>query len=410
MSIHGRRDFLKTVGIGTAAVLSTSAHAAGTAPAPRKQLTTAAIGDRVDPWIEIDPQALRHNAAVLSAKMNNRPVLSVLKCNAYGLDSAVVATCLEPAPQVWGFAVAKAEEGFAIRAAGVRKPIVMLGDFATSDAVELARHDIAPCTYSAESGARLVELAKRLGHPVTIHAKVDAGLGRLGIPYYQAESWIADLMKTGAVNVAGIFCNLVEVDAANEHLRRFKEVVANLRAKGLKVGIAHAAASWAITHVPDCAMEMIRPGIMSYGVYSDDAPPHFADLRCVHRLRGRVIRVSPVRKGDGVGYGQAFIAQQPGWTATVMCGWSDGYNYKANKGCQVLINGKQYPLIARTANNAVVDLGATAAVREGDIATLVGPEAGVTPNELEGKSEGEPGAGGYGQIRYNALLPKFLKV
>ncbi len=405
MSIHNRRDFLKTAGIGAVAALAPQAHA-GAATPPAGKLTAAAIGDRVDPWLEIDPAALRHNVAVLSAK-TGQPVLAVLKCNGYGLDHAVVASCLEPSPQVWGFAIAKAEEAFAIRAAGARKPILMLGDFATSEAAELTRQSIAPCTYSGESGKRCVELARKLGHPVKIHLKVDAGLGRLGIPHHRAEQWIADLMKTGAVNVEGIFCNLAEVDAANEELRRFKAVVANLRAKGFNIGRAHAAASFAIAHVPDSAMDMIRPGIMIYGAFPDGTPSNFADLRCAHRLRGRVIRVDALRKGDGVGYDQGFITPRPTWTATVMCGWSDGYTYKANKGCPVLINGKLYPLIARMANFSVVELGANPAVREGDIATLVGPDKGIMPNELADKSEGS-GSGGYEQIRYSTRLPKFL--
>lgn len=409
MSANDRRNFLKTLGAGTVAALSVGRAGAAMAPMRSTPLAATSVGDRVDPWIEVDPEALRHNAAALSAKVNGRPVLSVLKCNAYGLDPTVVAPCLEQAPKVWGFAVVKAEEAFAIRGAGARKPIVMLADFATSDAAELVRQNVALCTYSTEAGARLVDLAKRLGHPITIHLKIDAGLGRLGVPYHQAEAWVADLVGTGAVRVAGIFCNLAEVDEANEHLGRFKTVVANLRATGIDVGMAHAAASYAITHFPDSAMDMIRPGIMSYGVHSENPPPGFVDLRCAHRLRGRVVRVSPVRKGDGVGYDQGFVAARPGWTATVMCGWSDGYVYKANKGCQVLINDKLYPLIARTANNAVVDLGSAAAVREGDIATLVGPEAGVTPNELASKSSDRPGSGGYDQIRYSALLPKYLR-
>jgi len=370
------------------------------------QGTPTVIGDRVTPWIEIDAAALRHNAVALSAK-TGKPVLAVLNCNAYGLDQSVIAPCLEPVPEVWGFAVAKTEEAFDIRASGSRKPILLLGDFATSEATELARQDIALCTYSTESGPRFVELAQQLGHPVDIHVKVDVGVNRLGIPYDKAEQWIADLINTGGVNVAGIFCNLAETDAASNQLQRFKTVVANLRARGLNVGIAHAAASYAITHTPDCAMEMIRPGLMIYGAFPDDVPPDFMDLRCAHRLRGRVIRVSVLRAGDGVGYGQSFVAQQPVWTATVMCGWSDGYTYKANTGCPVLINGKLYPLIARMANFAVVDLGPTATVREGEIATLVGPEPGITPNELAAKSEGA-GTGGYNQIRYSALLPKFL--
>lgn len=366
------------------------------------------MNDRVTPWLEIDAAALRHNALVLSAKMGV-PILAVLKCNAYGLDQAVVAPCLEPVPQVWGFAVAKAEEALSIRASGARKPILLLGDFATPEAAELVRQNTALCTYSSESGVRFVELAKRLGQPIKIHVKIDVGVNRLGIPYEGAEPWIAELIGTGAVEVAGIFCNLAETEAASEQLLRFKTIVTGLRAKGFEVGVAHAAASYAITHVPDCALEMIRPGLMTYGVFPDDSPLDFVDLRCVHRLRGRVIRVSALRAGEGVGYSQAFVATQPTRIATVMCGWSDGYVYKANKGCPVLINGQLYPLIGRMANFAIVDLGPTTTVREGDVATLVGPEPGIRPNDLAAKSDG-PGSGGYDQIRYSALLPKLLSV
>lgn len=411
MANIGRREFFSRVGAGAAASaalvsgvrVAEAANVTHIKPAARP---VSAVGDRVDPWIEVDPAALRYNAATISAKVGGKPVLSVLKCNAYGMDPAVVAPILETAPQVWGFAVVKAEEAFAVRETGAKKPIVTLADFATSDAAELARQNVALCTYSMESKARFVELAKKLGHPVKIHVKIDAGLGRLGIPYYMAEQWVADLVATAAVKIEGIFCNLVELELAAQHLQNFKTVVGNLRAKGFNVGKAHAAASFAITHVKDSAMDMVRPGIMTYGVYADDTPPGFIELHTVHRLRGRVVRVSPIRTGDGVGYSQAFVAKEPGWTATVMCGWSDGYDYKANKGCEVLIGGKLYPLIGRTANNAVVDLGKTPAVREGDIATLVGPEPGVQPNELGLKSTGT--GDGYNQIRYSAKLPKFI--
>ena len=110
---------------------------------------------------------------------------------------------------------------------------------------------------------RFVELGKKVGQPIKIQVKVDVGLGRLGVPYYMAEQWVADLVATVAVKIGGIFCNLVEVDAAAEHLRRFKTIVSNLRGKGFEVGKAHAASSYSITHLPDCALEMVSPGIMS---------------------------------------------------------------------------------------------------------------------------------------------------
>ncbi len=410
MSTIGRREFLKGAGVGAAASVAL-ASAGGLAAARRlspRARGLAAIGDRVDPWLEIDPAALRFNAAAISTKMDGKPVLSVLKCNAYGLDPGIVAPALEPASQVWGYAVVKAEEVFAVRDAGCRKPIVMLGDFATSDAPELIRHDAALCTYSAESANRFVELAKKVGRPIKIQVKIDVGLGRLGVPYYIAEQWVADLVATGAVKIGGIFCNLVEVDAAAEHLRRFKTIVSNLRGKGFEVGKAHAASSYSITHLPYCALEMVRPGIMSYGVYADGTPAGFMDLHVAHRLRGRVIRVNRLRAGDGVGYGQTFIAKIPTWTAIVMCGWSDGYFYEPNTKVQGLIDGKAYSLIGRTANTTILNLGPETVVKEGDIATMVGPEPGMRPNELMLQSSGGKDDGGYMQIRYSSSLPRYV--
>jgi alanine racemase len=366
-----------------------------------------AVDDRVTPWIEIDPAALRHNVNALSA-LAERPVLAVLKCHAYGLDESVVALCLDPLPTLWGFAVATAEEAFAIRSSGARKPILLLGDFADSDGAELVQAGVALCTYSRESGPRFLELARRLGHPIKIHAKIDVGVNRLGIPHDSAERWVAELIDSRAVEVAGTFCNLAETKVAAEQLKRFRAIVDGLRSNGYDIGLAHAAASYALTHMPDCALDMIRPGLMIYGGFPDDTPPDFIGLRCAHRLRGRVIRVSDLRCGEGVGYSQAFVAERATRIATVMCGWSDGYSFKANSGCPILINGQLYPLIARMANFSIVDLGPAGVVREGDIATLVGPEPGIRPNELAAMSDGA-GTGAYNQIRYSACLPKYLE-
>lgn len=367
------------------------------------------IGDRVDPWLEVDAEALRFNAAAISAKCGGVPVLSVLKCNAYGLDPAVVAPALESASAVWGYAVVKCGEAMEIRATGCRKPIVMLGDFATSDAIELQRNGVALCTYSRESGPRFAELARKIGRAVAVHIKVDVGLGRLGVPFYEAPQWIADLISSRVVNVQGIFCNLVEVESATEHLDRFKSLVARMRDRGFRLGAAHAAASHAISHLPDSHLDMVRPGIMSYGVYADSTPPGFIELKVAHRLRGRVIRVQQLRPGDAVGYGQRYVAKSPVWTATVMCGWADGYSYVPGNGVQVKIGERRYTLIARTANNTIVELGDTCQVREGDIATLVGPEPGLRPNELSLVSSGGADDGGYSQIGYAAALPKFSR-
>jgi alanine racemase len=409
LNTTSRRTVLKTAALAAfgSPGLASAATAAMSAPPGRSTPSVAAVGDRVEPWIEIDATAFRSNITAIAARTGNKPVCAVLKCNAYGMDAAVVAPLLDPLPQLWGYAVAKAAEAHAIRDSGARKPVLMLCDFATGDAIDLARREVALCTYSTEARPRLRELAKRLGRRVVIHVKVDAGLGRLGIPLAQADQWIADLVADDCVTIEGIFCSLVEVpERARPHLAHFTDLVQRLRARRIQVGKAHAAASFGIAHMPEAALDMVRPGLMCHGNYPDGPIDRSLGLTVAHRLRGRVMRVSRLDAGDGVGYYQRYIASVPTWTASVMCGCSDGYNFRPLKGAKLLIEGASYPVIALTANTTVADLGSGDAppLREGAIATLVGPEEGVRPNDLAERTDDSA----YNQIKYSATLPKFI--
>ena len=148
--------------------------------------TTSISADRFDPWIEVDAAALAHNVKTVAKLADNRPILAVIKNNAYGLGLETVAGVLEPMPEIRGFAVVKAAEAILLRDAGVRKPILLLAMFSDQDGVELASRDIQFSLTTDDSAARVMKAAKQSGRRPQAHFYLDTGMSRMGIPYHRA--------------------------------------------------------------------------------------------------------------------------------------------------------------------------------------------------------------------------------
>jgi alanine racemase len=375
-----RRSFLATtVGLTAAAVLPNPLRAVdGSAR------RASAVDGRHEPWLEVDPDALRSNARELRRRAGNRPLIAMVKNNGYGLGVGNVALALEPAAEVDGFGVVKPDEAFLLREVGVRKPILYLGLPTTQDAVDMARLEIRLMPGTDDAPELFREVARQLGRPVPVHVKIDTGLGRLGVPYYRALPWIERLVGTGAVEVEGTFMTFTESDAFDpEQVERFVGLATALRARGLPTGRLHAASSNAVFRLPAAHLDMVRPGLSLYGAYPSEVEP--ADrlgLTPAFRLRARLVRVEQIRPGDAVGYGRNFIAQQPTWIGTIPIGHADGWPRNAPRGAEVLIGGRTYPVIGAVgASHTMVDIGAEKSAEVGDVVTLLGPDhPAVHPN------------------------------
>lgn len=366
--------------------------------------------DRFDPWVEVDRSALAANVAAVSRLADGRPILAVVKNNAYGLGLVTAARVLASFPEVVGFAVVKMASAFALREAGITKPVYLMALFPRSAAADLARHNIQPCLYSDDALDLVEPMARVLGAPVPAQVYLDTGMSRMGMPYHRALPWIASLVQSGTVSLQGTFMGFTEdPDFDREQLKRFLAVAEQASQGGLPLGTLHAASSSAVFEFPEAHLGMVRPGMALYGGYPNDPQKqqNTARLRCAVRLKARVVRVQRLRTGDSVSYGRTYVARQPTWVATLPVGHTDGYPRRAVGHARVQIGARTYPVIgAVSASHTIVEVGAEETVQVGDVVTLMGPDASETdPNTLSV----ETGVSVYDLFMHlNPTLPRIL--
>jgi alanine racemase len=371
--------------------------------------TTEVSSDRFDPWLEIDAAALRKNVEAVSGLANKRPVLAVIKNNAYGLGLTTVASVLDPMPQIKGFAVVKAEAAIALRDAGIRKPVLLMGLISDQDGEELVRRDVQLSICTDDSAARIARAAKKAGRAATAHIYLDTGMSRMGIPYHRAMPVLEELRGLD-INIEGTFTGFTEEsDFDREQLGRFVDITDTARANGIALGSLHAASSHAVFNYADSHLDQVRPGIALFGAYPSDFESEraIATLTPAVQMKARIVRVERLRAGDSVSYGRNFIAENPTWIATVPAGHTDGMPREAVTGAHVVVNGTPYPVIgAVSASHTIIELGSERSVEIGDVATMLGSEhAAIHPNQLAEAT----GTSVYDRLMHiNPTLPKVL--
>lgn len=338
-----------------------------------------------DPWIEINTANLRHNVQQVAARASGRPILAVIKNNAYGMGLADAARLLEPLVSVHGLAVVKMHEAVTLRDAGVRKPVLLMGPFDESNLAEAAARDIMPMVYTPVGDALERAAAKRQ-RAIPVHVCIDTGLGRVGVPHGQAAVLIRDIAARKAVRIDGVMMTFAEdPDLDKEQVRRFQSLCDGLDQEKIALGRKHTASSFGLFQHPTAFFDMVRPGMALYGVYSEQEfrTAGVLDLRPAMALRARVAYVKLLKSGDSAGYGRAYVAKDDVWIATLPVGHADGWPRAAAKGGRVRIGDDLYPVIASvSASHTIVEIGRDPRVKIGDVATLWDWQAGSRPEDV----------------------------
>jgi alanine racemase len=244
---------------------------------------------------------------------------------------------------------------------------------------------VMPMVYTP-IGETLARVAAKLSKRMPIHLCIDTGIGRVGVPYTEAAPLVRDLAARPSLEIAGVMMTFTEdPEFDKEQLRRFRELCGSLEADGVRLGRKHAASSYALFLHRDAFLDMVRPGMALFGVYSEAAfrTAGVLDLRPAVALRARVVYVKQLRRGESAGYERAYVAQDDVWVATLPAGHADGLPRAAAKGGRVRIGDALYPLIASvSASHSIVEIGKEPRVRIGDEATFFDWNEGSRPEDL----------------------------
>lgn len=401
-----RRDLLKLAALAPIAPFSAAQPASAPARPPLR-LRPGGSDDGFDPWVELIAPAFRHNAVEVSRLAAGRPILAVIKNNAYGLGDQVVGPIVDGCPQVAGLACVRPAEALAMRAMGVRKPILTMAELGVEESVELARKDVALSCWLDDAGERLARIAKAAMRPVGVHPYLDTGMNREGMPLARALPWLEGLAKQPGVRLDGIYQMFVHDIAFDRvQLERFIAFLDQAAAAGIRPRLRHAAATFELHRVPEAHLDAVRVGNALFGSPAGPDVTHAFDARPVFRLKARVVRVEQVEAGESAGFNRGFRPAVRTSVALLPIGHTDGYASTAAGACEVLIGGRTYPVVPGGVNSAhtIVDVGAEPAVRVGDVATLVGPDhPAILPAEVGARAKT-----GTLQVmtRLSALLPR----
>jgi serine/alanine racemase len=332
-------------------------------------------------WREIDAAALACNAAVLQAALpEGCALMAVLKADAYGHGAIPAARCLRKAG-VRAFAVACLSEGIALRRAGIRGTILILGWTPPEDARQLRRWHLTQTVADAAHGRALSAQKQRLH----VHLALDTGMNRLGVSAGDREA-IAELYRLPGLRIDGVFSHLAVSDSLDpesevytaQQLQRFYQTIDWMRSAGLDPGSVHIQASYGLWNLPEQPCQYARTGIALYGVQSGgEEVRRKLDLRPVLSLRARVVHLQTLEAGETAGYGRAFQAERKTRLAVVSIGYADGLPRDLpQRGGEVLLHGRRCPMVGRMCMDQLfVDVtGAEAA--PGDVATLLGRDGG----------------------------------
>ena len=412
-----RRSFMAAAGAASATAVGSMACGNGSSSSSHGTTSTVPFGgpvqeiapDRLDPWIELDPAAFRNNLEFLTER-SGKPIIAVLKCHGYGLDHRVVGPLLDPMPQVALFAVVTVDEAIELRDSGVRKPILLMGDFMGSAEMELADRDITLAVYTHDAPQRLAAMAEKTGRVVKIHPYIDTGFHRLGMDVRVAESWVTELAESPAVEITGTMTELTQdVDFDKEQIRIFAEFGGTMASRGVELGPMHAAASDAIIKHPEGAFDMIRPGNLICGIpASAEDDEASRPVRVVFRMKTKVIRIVELTEGETLGYNRGFVPDRDTDVAIISGGRTDGYVYRGGAGEAVaLINGEKYPLVSDiNSSHCYAELGKNHGIERLDEVTLIGPEDGLRPQDLARIT----GRSRYESFNIHARVPKIVVV
>jgi alanine racemase len=331
--------------------------------------------------VEVDLARLTANFRAIEAAVAPAVVMPILKANAYGHGLVPVAHHLV-ALGAASLGVAFLEEAVALREAGVTAPILVMGGIFGDQVPVFLRHGLTLTASSVDKLRHIDETAGGLGVMAKVHLKIDTGMERIGVHYYSAQKLLERAAECRHCIVEGIYSHFANADAADLtsarlQLSRFLEVLTWYERHGVPAPIRHMANSGAVLQLRESHLDLVRPGILLYGVYPSAEVAHTIEVRPALSWKSRVVYFKVVQPGHPVSYGSTWQSDHPVRLVTVPVGYGDGYFRALSNVAAVIIRGKRYPVVGRVCMDQIMVNLEWDSAYNGDEVVLVGADGDV---------------------------------
>jgi alanine racemase len=331
-------------------------------------------------WAEVDLGAIGDNVRQVKRWIGpDVELAAVVKANGYGHGSILVAreALRQGADRL---AVAWLGEAVALRKAGIAGSILVMGYVWPGDAPTIVHHGLTPTVNSLELATALSDASVALGQVTQFHVKMDTGMSRYGLMPHEALSFIHQVVALPGLSLEGVWTHFATADEADtqmvhQQLAQYHELLADLERAGIPVAVRHAANSGATMRLPEAHLDMVRCGILIYGLYPSHDVEKRISLRPALSLKARLARVRTLPAGTGISYGHTYITPREMPVGLVPVGYGDGYHRLMSSRGAVLVGGCRAPILGRVCmDTCVVDLTDVPDPREGDEVVIIGQQ------------------------------------
>jgi len=328
----------------------------------------------------VNLKAISHNIAQIRKRIGKRRnLMAVVKADGYGHGAVRVGlTALKSGADCLG--VTLPEEGEELRKAGISASIVVLGLIKPEEAHKAVELELEQTICTVEVAEALDQIARDASVRMNVHVKVDTGMGRIGVHPEDALAFLRRIGRFKNLNLEGMFSHFASADEADKTFPRkqievFDEVVRQIEASGIKIPKKHIANSAGVLDLPESYYDLVRPGIMIYGLYPSKEVSRSIPLKPAMTLKTEVVFLKRVPSGTPISYGRTFETRRESLVATIPVGYADGYSRLLSGRGKVLVKGCRVPLIGRVCMDmCMIDLSQVEDVRQGDEVILFGED------------------------------------
>ncbi|MBN2693221.1 alanine racemase [bacterium] len=332
-------------------------------------------------YAEIELSNLEHNLTQIKNLVGEKRVMPILKANSYGHGMIPIAKFLEKKGYNI-FGVAFLEEGIALRNSGITSDILVLGGLSEEQIPFFFRYDIIATASSIDKLKKIDEYASIFKRKGRVHLKIDTGMERIGVHYYNSEKFFFTALNLKNIEIEGVYSHFANaddnIDSTKIQFDRFLNSIKYFDIEGLKTPTLHIANSAAILTFKDSHLDMVRPGISMYGYFPNPDMEQNIELKPLLSLKSKIVYFKVVEKGATISYGSTWISPKLNRVVTIPIGYGDGYSRALSNRGYVLIRGKKYPIVGRVCmDQLMVNIGWDEAFN-GEEVVLIGSQSKET--------------------------------